>query len=749
MAIKKQSNSCLSSTLSLRIIVLATFIAPGFAWSGDTPDKVSPGGLASCPTSTIIDTLPPLAATDDKDTRIQADSSSGTITEWLLQGNVQIDKGNKRLLADQVTYYSKSSHAVAQGNVILQQPELTIQSESGEILINNNTGSFQNSRYELPLRAARGTAGSIYVLDPKHSRATDITYTTCLPTKIDWELQADEITLDQEKSIGVARQVVLRFKDFPIFYSPYMSFPLDDQRKSGFLIPSLGHTDINGTIVATPYYWNIAPNRDATITPRYYSKRGAQFGAEYRYLHENGKGQIAGEYLPDDDLSNDDRGAFSYQHNSHYPGNWSLNANLNHASDRNYFKDLGENLSLSSITNLEQRIDLGWRQDSWRFQTRLQNFQPIGDTNETYRRLPQLLLDGAPEGKLDGLEFPFHAELVRFDHENNVTTGNRLDLYPAVRYDYRQPGYFIAPSAGLRYTRYDTDDPRNLLPDSKTRTLPIFSLDSGLFFERNDRFAGRDVVHSLEPRLFYLYVPYRNQDQLPVYDTGIYTFSFAQMFRENRFTGADRQADANQLTLALTHRSLDTHSGDEIFRIGVGQILYFRDREVTLPNRTIDTQSSSELIAEIGAHFGQYTIAGAATQWDPDKQQTTRSSARLQFRSDNQHILNLSYRYEKDDFEQTDVSFIWPMGRNWSGIGRWNYALDDNRTQGMLLGLQYESCCWLVRIVGRRYILDEDEDSTNSVLLQMQFKGLGNFGNKIDELLERAIFGYRTDESVQ
>ena len=744
MAIINQS----STHTVTRQILLALILAQGLAWLSALADDAIPGGLASCPTSMIGDTLPPLQATG-KDINIQADSSSGTVTEWLLQGNVQIDKSGKRLLADQVTYFSKTGRAVAEGNVILQQPGLTIRGESGEILINGNTGEIHNSRYELPSRAAWGTADSIYVLDPKHTRLVNITYTTCLPTKKDWELHADQIVLDQEKSVGVARQVVLRFKNVPVFYTPYMSFPLDDKRKSGFLVPSLGHTDINGTIVATPYYWNIAPNRDATITPRYYANRGAQLGLEYRYLHENGKGMLAGEYLPDDELTNDDRGVFSYQHNSHYANGWSLDANLNHASDRDYFKDLGGTLLLSSITNLEQRIDLGWRKDTWRFRTRVQNFQPVGDTNETYRRLPQLLLDGAPEGKVDGLDFPIHAEMVRFDHENDVTTGNRFDLYPAVRYDYRQPGYFVTPKAGLRYTRYDTDDPTNTLPDSKTRTLPVFSMDSGLFFERNDRFAGRDVVHSLEPRLFYLYVPNRNQDALPVYDTARYTFSFAQMFRENRFTSADRVGDANQLTLAITHRSLDTHTGDEIFRIGLGQILYFRDREVTLPNRPVGIQSSSEMIAEIGAHFGQHTIATAATQWDPDQEEISRSSARLQFRSDNQHILNLSYRYEKDDFEQTDMSFIWPISQKWTGIGRWNYALDDNRTQGLLLGVQYETCCWLARIIGRSYILDEDEDRTQSILLQLQFKGLGNFGNKIDELLERTIFGYRTGEGVQ
>ncbi len=746
MAIINRAKTRTVTRLIPLIFVLALSI-PWFIAPADAAPPV-PGGLASCPGNTISETLPPLQTTG-QDTNIQADSSSGTITEWLLQGNVQIDKSGKRLLADQVTYFSKSGRAIAEGNVILQQPGLTIRGKSGEILINGHTGEIHDSRYELSARAAWGTADSIYVLNPKHTRLENITYTTCPADKKDWELSADLITLDREQNVATAKQVFLRFKDIPVFYTPYMSFSLDDQRKSGFLIPSVGYTDLSGTVAATPYYWNIAPNRDATITPRYYADRGAQIGVEYRYLNENGGGKLLAEYLPDDNLTNDDRGAFSYKHNSRYANNWSLDANLNHVSDKNYFQDLGGTLALSSITNLEQRIDLGWSKDTWRFRTRVQNFQPIGLTSESYRRLPQLTLDGTPEGKVEGLEFPIHAEIVRFDHENNVTTGNRFDLYPAVRYDYRQPGYYVTPKAGLRYTRYDTDDPTNRLPDSKTRTVPVFSMDSGMFFERNDRIAGRNVVHSLEPRLFYLYVPNRNQDDLPIYDTGRYTFSFAQMFRENRFTGADRVGDANQLTLALTHRSLDTHTGDEIFRVGLGQVLYFRDREVTLPNRPVGTRSSSEMIAEIGAHFGKYTIATAATQWDPDKSDTTRSSARLQFRSDNQHILNLSYRYERDDFEQTDVSFIWPLSQQWTGIGRWNYALDDQRTQGLLLGIQYETCCWLARVLARSYILNESDDRTQSVLLQIQFKGLGNFGTRIDELLERTIFGYRPGERVQ
>ncbi len=744
MAIINQANSR-SVNRQLLLMSALTLFTPG---PGAGAAEAIPGGLASCPRATITETLPPLQTTG-QDTNIQADSSSGTLTEWLLQGNVQIDKSGKRLLADQVTYFSKAGRAVAEGNVILQQPGLTIRGKSGEILLNGHTGEIHDSSFELSASAAWGTADSVYVLDRKHTRMENFTYTTCPAAKKDWELSADLVTMDQEQGVASAEQVILRFKDIPIFYIPYMSFSLDVQRKSGFLIPSVGYTDISGIVAATPYYWNISPNRDATITPRYYADRGAQIGLEYRYLNETGEGILLTEYLPSDDLTNDSRSAFSYKHSSRYANNWTLNANLNKVSDRDYFQDLGGTLALSSITNLEQRIDLGWSKDTWRFRGRVQSFQPIGLTRESYRRLPQLLLDGAPESKIEGLDFPVHAEMVRFDHANMVTTGNRFDLYPAVRYDYRQPGYYVTPKAGLRYTRYDTNDPTNRLPDSKARTIPVFSMDSGMFFERNDNIAGRGVVHSLEPRLFYLYVPNRNQDELPVYDTGRYTFSFAQMFRENRFTGADRVGDANQLTLALTHRSLDTNTGDELFRVGLGQVLYFRDREVTLPNRPAGTRSSSEMVAEIGAHFGQYTIATAATQWDPEQSSTTRSSARLQFRSDNQHILNLSYRYEKDDFEQTDVSFIWPLSQQWTGIGRWNYALDDQRTQGLLVGLQYESCCWLARVLARSYILNASDDRTQSILLQIQFKGLGNFGSKIDDLLERTIFGYRPGESVQ
>ncbi len=744
VAIKNVINAYIMSLPGTMLLAGIAFALPGHALAEDaTPDS-----LASCRTSITTEKLPPLGAAGT-DTRIQADSSSGTLTEWLLQGNVLIEKDENRLLADQVTYFSESGRAILQGNVVIQQPDLTITGDSGELHINSHAGEIHSSRYELPLRAGWGHADAIHVLDPQHTAMTNITYSTCLPDRKDWELQADRIELDQEQSIGRAKGVVMRFKDVPVFYVPRMSFALDDSRKSGFLVPGLGHDDDSGTIVTIPYYWNIAPNRDATITPRHFARRGTQLGLEYRYLHENGKGILAGEYLPDDELTHDDRGVFSYQHSSRYAGNWSLNANLNHASDRNYFEDLSSNLILSSITNLEQRVDLGWRRNSWRLLARVQAFQPVGDTSETYRRLPQLLLDGTPTARSGELEFPLHAELVRFDHENNVTTGRRYDIYPAIRYDYRQPAYFLTPKLGLRHTRYDTVDPAGRLPDSQSRTVPIASLDSGLFFEKQAQVFGRNVVHSLEPRLYYLYVPFRDQDDLPVYDTGLYTFTFAQMFRENRFTGPDRQVDANQLSVALTHRTLDTETGDEILRLGLGQILYFRDREVTLPNRAVATLSRSELVAEVGMQIGRHTNAAAAAVWDPEAEQTTRSSIRMQYRSDNRHILNLSYRFEQDDFEQTDLSFIWQLSHNWAGIGQWNYALDDERTQNALLGLQYETCCWLFRIVGRSYLLDEDEDRNNSVFLQIQFKGLGNFGNRVEELLERTIFGYRDDEGVQ
>ncbi|PLX60493.1 MAG: LPS-assembly protein LptD [Sedimenticola selenatireducens] len=695
----------------------------------------------------------------DYDTRIEADAADlyrrEDRTEFF--GNVQIEQGNDRLEADHATYLKGANTLDADGNVYLEQPGLRVTGSTMHYNLESKQGTATQTEFRLTDPVARGTASTAELLNPDQSRYDDVRYTTCPPGDNGWQVEAKELEIDQSTGVGVAHNAKLRFKGVPFIYLPYVSFPIDDRRKSGFLPPTIGSSTNSGADIAIPYYFNIAPNMDATFTPRIMSKRGILLGGEFRYLTENNQGEIRAELLPSDSEQgpgeSDTRGAVNMLLNGTPAPRWSYDINLNYVSDNDYVDDLGNSLAATSAKHQERRGYIRYYGSGWSFLGRTQQYQTIDNTiavsDRPYSRLPQLLLNLERPDQAMGLTYHLRTEYVHFGHSaDSKVKGERFDLQPGISLPMRRPWGFLTPKLSLRHTRYSLENQTAGLSDSPDRTLPTFSLDSGLYFDRAGNWFGNAITHTLEPRLFYLYIPEEDQSDLPDFDTADLDFSFANLFRENRFSGTDKVGDANQLTTALTTRGLSTTTGEELFRASIGQIFYFRDRDVQLlSSGAVTNEDSSSIVAEVSAKLTRNWRAQAGVQWNPhaDVDATEKNAFGIHYLDDKQRILNLTYRFTDGTIEQTDLSARWPITHQLHAVGRWNYSLLHKKSMETFAGIEYESCCWVSRFVVRDYRSDANAEGNLALFLQLELKGLTSLGDKIDQFLERGILGYRTD----
>jgi len=566
------------------------------------------------------------------------------------------------------------------------------------------------------------------------------------------------MVLNKNTGVGEAKNVSVSFKGVPFFYLPYLTFPIDDRRKSGVLTPTIGTSDSAGADISVPYYFNIAPHMDATITPRIMSKRGLMLGGEFRYLAENFSAELRGEVLPNDreqkSGGNEDRGAFSIKARSTPAERWRYDLNINHISDENYLDDFGGSLAAVSTRHQERRGDIRYQGDGWNFLGRVQNYQTIDTTiatnSQPYDRLPQLLVTMNKPNQALGLTYHLNAEYVSFGHNSDTKiAGDRINLRPGVSLPLRNSWGFLTPKVTIDHTSYKLDNQTAGLDNSPSRTLPTLSLDGGLIFERETNLFDSALTQTLEPRLFYLYTPEEDQSEIPDFDTAEYDFSFANLFRENRFSGSDKIGDANQLTTAVTTRFLETESGRELAQASIGQIFYFRDRDVQLQSSSSTTanDSSSSVVAAISANLGNNWRANAALQWNPhqDDNATEKGSAGIHYKDSANRIVNASYRYTSGTIEQTDVSARWPITHNLTAVGRWNYSLLFNETMEKFAGIEYSNCCWTTRFVARDYKSSVDDEGNLAFFIQLELKGLTSIGDKVDRFLERGILGYSID----
>jgi LPS-assembly protein len=666
-------------------------------------------------------------------------------TLFTVRGAAQIERGSQQLLADLLSYDKPKGQVEAQGNVRFRQDGLVVTGHSAYYDLLAKRGRLQDSTFRLAERHARGAATEV-VLDGDVVRLQDASLTTCNDGNHDWYLRAKTLKLDQTTSTGQAWHALLEFKGMPVLYSPYISFPLNNERRSGFLPPRFGSSKKTGADIAIPYYWNIAPNQDATITPQVMAKRGLMLRGDYRYLEPSYHGQLDFEFVPYDPVFGASRGLVSLRHVGDLAPRLHTDIAAAYASDQTYFQDFGNDLSQANTAFLERRGDLTYNGSFWSAFGRLQDYQTIDQTvapsDRPYARVPQIVFQANPRPTSWPFQPGVRAELVHFERDVGVT-GQRIDLQPTLQLPWVSQGWYLKPSVKLWSTNYFLGNNSGPGGSQPSRTLPVVSLDGGAFFDRPQQWLGHALVQTLEPRLYYLYVPFRNQNDLPNFDSEERDLNFAQLFQDNRFTGADRIENANQLSWALTTRFLDRQTGAEQLRASIGQIEYFTDPLVTLPGQPIPTESSSDLIAELGANMAPQWSGRFTMQWNPSANQLEKAGVNVHYEPAAGKIVNVGYRFINQNLDQTDLSVLWPITDRWTVIGRWNYSIFDGRTLETVLGVGYESCCWGLRIAGRRFVNNVEQGTTNdSVFVELELKGLTRFGSRIEDLLERGILGY-------
>lgn len=719
------------------------------------------------------------------------------------EGNVELRKAGSLIFADKIVYRPLQDEVEATGNVRLLQEGAEIETPYLRMKMSEQIGHAEQTNYRIikevdnefyapqkivvQVASSNATAGAPMMLNvpgsygltaaipprrpseatgqaertdfegENHFRLTDSTYSTCKPGQTDWYLQASEIYLDYDRNVGDAKHASLWFKDVPLFYSPVASFSLNNQRRSGILPPSLTTSTKTGIDVTLPYYWNIAPNYDATFLPRYMSKRGLQLGTEVRYLDHNYRGTTQAEFMPKDDGTGEKRYAYQIQHQQNLGYGVSAALNLNGVSDDTYWEDLSSRLLKTSGTQLPRQLVLGYSPFSWlQTSTQVLSYQtlqpdPDNPIAKPYALEPQLNVVGY-KANLFKTDFSLLGQYSRFTHPDKKVQGDRMVFYPQLSLPIVHPAFQITPKIGLHATKYSLTNQDAGKPSSISRTLPIFSLDSTVVFERESSFLDVDYIQTLEPRLYYVHIPYREQGEIPVFDSGLSDFNFAQIFSENRYSGFDRVNDANQLTAGVTSRFLDANTGAERFKAMLGQRYYFKPQRVTITGETARVDNFSHLVASVSGLVLPKTYVDAAWEYNYRESKNERLSAGMRYQPEPGKVLSASYRYTRNPLstipvvDQIDIAGQWPIAAQWYAVGRYNYSIRDSQALEVIGGLEYNAGCWSARLVGQRLSAISSEPNT-SLYFQLELNDFGSIGANPLTLLRRSIPGYgKTNE---
>lgn len=722
----------------------ATVVAPAIV--------AQPAAVAKAAPATVAPAAPGT-------TYVWADEIHGrNDVETVAEGNVELHRDAGIMTADRLTYRHAEDETEASGKVRLTRGDDVLAGPYARMRGGENVGYFDEPEYSIkrtpkpagplgPPRAAQTGSGHASRIDMEGDglyRLKSATFSTCEPSRPDWYLEADEIRLDYNTENGEASSGKVYFKDTPILYAPWLNFSLNNQRKSGLLAPTYGHSSTSGMELTLPWYWNIAPNMDATIAPRMLLRRGLQLNSELRYLDYAYNGQARFEYLPNDRLAQRDRSAYAIVHNQTLMPNLTANINYNGVSDYAYFSDLSSRVAMVSQANLLRQGSLTYGGGWWNAVLTAQRFQTLQDPAAPvavpYYRLPQLTLNATRPDLPAGLVGSFAGEYVKFSHPTELT-GQRAILYPQLSLPWQTAAFFVTPKLGLHATRYALDTPGADGRDQLTRQVPILSVDSGVVFERGVEWFGRSLTQTLEPRLYYLNVPKRDQSQIPVFDSALIDLNFAQIFSENRYGGGDRIGDANQLTAAAVSRLVDPDTGVELIRGALGQRFYFRDQEVTLPGEVARTSRKTDLLAAFSGRVAPKVYVDTGWQYDPNFSRTERLNVGARYQPEFGKVLNASYRYTRDQIDQIDVSGQWPIGRGWQGVARYNYSLKDRSAIESLGGVEYDAGCWTARVVLHRLATLTARAST-TFFVQLELNGLARLGSNPLEMLKRNVPGY-------
>jgi LPS-assembly protein len=732
--------------------IAAVLLSIGTTQLAAAADCPEPNSASASTRPSRVAAAPSDAASADQPFELAADSVEAVLEgDMRLKGNVVITQGERRLTTRDAVYDAQSQSFEVDNGVEYTDPDLTVRG-SGAHLDPDGGATFEDTQFELPSRSARGSADRIRATSDGTLQLDKVRYTTCPIGNEDWLLRASDIDISQSAGIGVGRGVRLDFKGVPILYTPFISFPVGDERKSGFLFPTFGSSSHSGYSLSVPWYWNIAPNYDATFVPTWFSKRGGKLDTELRYLTGVGRGALQSELLPDDKEFGDQRSLLRFVDQSDFTRHLRLDIDAANASDSQWFQDFGLGPEGTSITYLNRSANLTYLNENWLAVLRAQNFQTIDDigiapADRPHTLLPQLAIRGLFPHQPFGLTLSADLEIARFEHNvRSLETGSRLDFAPEIRMPLRAAGIFLEPAASWRYTTYRLDGERDPFTgqrrdDSPHRAAPIFSVDGGMTFERNSGRRGQRLI-TLEPRFMYLHVPLREQSALPVFDTGAADLNLVQLFRTNRYVGADRLSDANQVAIGVTSRLLNAGTGEQFITGTIGQAYYFDPPRVALPGEVLEDPETSDIIAELDLTAYQNWNVSAGIQWDPGETRSEKGDIRLQYKPAADRVMNVGYRFRRDNIEQVDGSVAWPVARDWSLYAKMVYSLEDRSALDQFAGIEYRSCCWRMRLVARRYVTDRTGDLDTSILFQLELNGLSNVGVGADAFLERSIQGY-------
>jgi LPS-assembly protein len=751
------------------------------------------------------ETKPSIDAGLDTDSdQVTAELGANGNTVLHLQGNVIARQGDREVRSNDAQYDRATGALTAMGSVTYQDPIVRLSGSDGKY--SPSAGAqVRSAQFELRQRNGHGSAKTLDLTPKGILNLKDVTFTTCHMTDKSWELNASTLTLDTAKQVGTGRDATIDFEGVPVLYLPWLSFPLSSERKSGFLFPAAGDNSTSGAELEVPYYWNIAPNADLTFSPMYYSRRGVDLAGDARLLTDDQDGELQWHFLPDDQLfqseeqgvnaantaaglpespsSSSDRSFLTVHDVATLPDNLRVLVDAANVSDPLYFQDFGTGPETTSTAFLQRLIELSYRDENWNVGAEAEQYQPVNvvlaadylpDQYRPYALAPRLYADGDfGWGPSELFRYGFDSELVDFTRAVGIT-GWRLDLTPNVGLDYENPGFFIRTKLAWDYTQYELD---NILPgeeNAPSRSLPITSFDTGLKFDRLVG-ANGDRTLTLEPRMLYLYVPYRNQDQLPLFDTALPDLNTVELFRTNRYVGDDRISDADQVTAGVTSRLLNTDSGQQYLTATVGQAYYIETPRVQLPGENLEGQEKSDLVGDFVVSAYQNWNVDLNLDWNPDESQEERTFVQLQYKPEAESVINVAYRYQRDvvlssalaaqgevpaglgtpslsfaqgqSLNQTEVSTAWPIARNWRLLARWVYDLDAHEGLDRLLGFEYRSCCWRVRVLARRYLVNGTGQQDTAFMFQLQLSGLAGVGPATDAFLGSAIRGYSPPSS--
>ena len=786
------------SPVARAVLALAFSAALGLACAGpvraqalaDTADAPGPATLKSTP---MLAEEVSNAPENTGPTFVFGDKLSGRPDlETVIEGNAELRRGVTSLRADRIEYYQPDDLLTSVGNVRINRAGNRFEGPELKIQLDRFEGFFTTPTYRFLKNGGNGQAERVDFIDDKHLTARRVTYTTCergneASWQPAWELRATSITFDLDKEVGVATGAVVRFKNVPILAFPVVSFPLSDKRKSGLLPPTFNVSSVDGFSVRQPYYFDIAPNRDATFSPAIMSKRGIDLAGEYRYLEPGYKGELRASVMPSDQLRGRDRWSYHYQHtgviNSGLPavGNLGLALNLNRVSDNNYWRDFP--IVSGSVTPrlLPQDATVSWGKGFFSTTARALKWQTLQDLDAPitppYDRLPQLTAAytrvDAPLAGLgvlgDGFDWSVAGDYTRFSADQRLTrqpNGSRAFTLAQVSRPWLWPAGFITPKVQLHATSYQLDSAMAsgsmMGATSASRVVPTFSLDSGLQFERAASLLGRSFTQTLEPRAFYVRTPYRDQSGLPNYDSGANSFNFATVFTENAFVGNDRIADANLLTLGLTSRLLDPATGAEAVRVGVAQRLRFEDQKVTLPGGLPVTDRVSDLLAGASINWVPQWAFDSTVQYNPKTRQSERASVGVRYNPSDYRVISAAFRRQRaiSDSKQIDVGWQWPINDLWGdkgqnlgpgrgqgggryySVGRLNYSVLDKKLVDAVVGIEYDGCCWIGRVVLQRS-QNSITTSNTRILFQLEMVGFSRVGASPLETLKTNVPRYQ------